>query len=46
MILFIGQVGRDMREREAFQEVDTAACSARWPNGSPRSTMPTGFRNS
>ena len=29
MILFIGQVARGMREREAFQEVDYGGCSAR-----------------
>ena len=25
MILFVGQIGRDMREREAFQEIDYRA---------------------
>jgi acetolactate synthase-1/2/3 large subunit len=29
LIVFVGQVGREMREREAFQELTTARCSAR-----------------
>src|SRR6266849_6495897 len=39
MILFVGQISRDMREREAFQELDYRAVSARLPNGRPRSMI-------
>ena len=28
MIMFVGQIAREMREREAFQESITARCSA------------------
>ena len=38
MVLFVGQVGTDMRGREAFQEVDYRECSAAWRNGRSRST--------
>ena len=41
MILFVGQVGNDFMEREAFRKSTTAACSAPWPSGSPRSTAAT-----
>ncbi len=45
MVLFVGQIARDHRDREAFQEVDYRASLARWRNGWPRSTRPNGCRN-
>lgn len=43
MILFIGQVQRDAREREAFQEIDIAAPSPKSRNGWVKSTIRHGF---
>ena len=40
MILFVGQVAREQRDREAFQEVDCGPCSSRWPSRCSRSTTP------
>ena len=41
MVLFVGQVASDQRDREAFQEIDYRRCSAparsAWPSGSARS---------
>ena len=45
MIVFVGQVARDIHEREAFQELDYRPCSARSPNGRPRSTIRRAFPN-
>jgi acetolactate synthase-1/2/3 large subunit len=39
MIVFVGQVGTDMKGREAFQEIDYRRSSAPWRNGRSRSTM-------
>ena len=33
MILFVGQVERDNRGRDAFQEMDYRAFFGGWPNG-------------
>jgi len=46
MILFIGQVGTEFIEREAFQEIDYRACSVPSQSGSRRSTAPNAFRSS
>ncbi len=46
MILFIGQVQRDAREREAFQEIEYRRAFTEVANGSPRSTTPDASRNS
>lgn len=46
MILFIGQVARDQRDREAFQEVDFRAMFAPWPSGWCKSRMRAAFQNS
>jgi acetolactate synthase-1/2/3 large subunit len=45
MILFIGQVGGDFVDREAFQEIDYRQMFGRWRNGRRRSTAPTRFPN-
>ena len=39
MILFVGQIERGMREREAFQELDYRAVFGRSRNGRRRSTI-------
>ena len=47
LILFAGQVGRGMREREAFQEIDFRAVFgsvAKWVGRSGRSGAPAGIR--
>jgi len=41
MILFIGQIERGFRHREAFQEMDYGQFFGWSPNGLPRSTAPT-----
>jgi acetolactate synthase-1/2/3 large subunit len=46
LIVFVGQVDRSMREREAFQELDTGPSSARSPSGRRRSTKSSVYRRS
>ena len=41
MILFVGQVGNDFMEREAFQEIDYRRMFGPMASGSPRSTAAT-----
>ena len=41
MLLFVGQVGTDVKGREAFQEVDYSAFSRRWQNGPWKSMTST-----
>ncbi len=45
MILFVGQIARGHRDREAFQEVDYRAVFGPWRNGRPRWTRSSGCRN-
>ena len=46
MILFVGQIDtRIQRPRSLPGGGLPRRCSARWPNGWPRSTIPPGFRN-
>ncbi len=46
MILFIGQIGRDMKEREAFQEVEYRRAFTEFAKWWGRSTTPAASRNS
>jgi len=46
MIMFVGQIGRDMRDREAFQELDYRAVSGPWRNGQRRSMIRRASRKS
>ena len=47
LIMFVGQVARDVKEPRGVRRSSTfAPCSAAWRNGSPRSTMPRACRKS
>ena len=49
MVLFVGDVATDTRDREAFQEVDFCSffgpSTRAWPNASSASTMPSVYLN-
>jgi acetolactate synthase-1/2/3 large subunit len=44
-VMFVGQVGNDFVEREAFQEWTTGACTGRSPSGWRRSIASSAFPN-